>query len=186
MKKILLISLTFFSLFSFSQEKFISRNGQIQFLASTPLETIDPVNNHVSCILDTENGNLVFQMKMISFKFEKALMEEHFNEKYVESDKFPKSTFVGRVQNWDDFNWNENDVYIYTEQNIVVKGKITIHGIEKEIIVKGVIETSKSTIFLSSSFDIIISDFDIEIPRLVRDKISETVKVEVNVTLKQK
>ena len=180
MKKILLISLTFFSLFSFSQEKFISRNGLIQFIASTPLETIDPVNNHVSCILDTENGNLVFQMKMISFKFEKALMEEHFNEKYVESDKFPKSTFVGRVQNWDDFNWNG------TEQNIVVKGKITIHGIEKEIIVKGVIETSKSTIFLSSSFDIIISDFSIEIPRLVRDKISETVKVEVNVTLKQK
>ena len=180
MKKILLISLTFFSLFSFSQEKFISRNGLIQFIASTPLETIDPVNNHVSCVLDTENGNLVFQMKMISFKFEKALMEEHFNEKYVESDKFPKSTFVGRVQNWDDFNWNG------TEQNIVVKGKITIHGIEKEIIVKGVIETSKSTIFLSSSFDIIISDFSIEIPRLVRDKISETVKVEVNVTLKQK
>ena len=180
MKKILLISLTFFSLFSFSQEKFISRNGQIQFIASTPLEIIDPVNNHVSCILDTENGNLVFQMKMISFKFEKALMEEHFNEKYVESDKFPKSTFVGRVQNWDDFNWNG------TEQNIVVKGKITIHGIEKEIIVKGVIETSKSTIFLSSSFDVIISDFGIEIPRLVRDKISETVKVEVNVTLKQK
>ena len=180
MKKILLISLSFFSLFSFSQEKFISRNGQIQFLASTPLETIDPVNNHVSCILDTENGNLVFQMKMISFKFEKALMEEHFNEKYVESDKFPKSTFVGKIQNWDDFIWNG------TEQNIVVKGMITIHRIEKEIIVKGMIGASKSTISLSSSFDIIISDFDIEIPRLVRDKISETVKVEVNVTLKQK
>jgi len=180
MKKILLISLSFFSIFSFSQEKFISRNGQIQFLASTPLETIDPVNNHVSCILDTENGNLVFQMKMISFKFEKALMEEHFNEKYVESDKFPKSTFVGKIQNWDDFIWNG------TEQNIVVKGMITIHGIEKSIIVKGMIGTSKSTISLSSSFDIIISDFDIDIPRLVRDKISETVKVEVNVTLKQK
>ena len=180
MKKILLISLSFFSIFSFSQEKFISRNGQIQFLASTPLETIDPVNNHVSCILDTENGNLVFQMKMISFRFEKALMEEHFNEKYVESDKFPKSTFVGKIQNWDDFIWNG------TEQNIVVKGKIIIHGIEKAIIVNGMIGTSKSTISLSSSFDIIISDFGIEIPRLVRDKISETVKVEVNVTLKQK
>ena len=180
MKNILLISLTFFSLYSFSQEKYLSRNGKIQFIASTPLETIDPVNNYVSCILDTENGNLVFQMKMISFKFEKALMEEHFNEKYVESDKFPKSTFVGRIQNWVDFNWNG------TEQNIVVKGNITIHGIEKEIIVKGVIETSTSTISLSSSFDIIISDFGIDIPRLVRDKISESVNVQVNVTLKQK
>ena len=180
MKNTLLILLTFFSLFSFSQEKFISRNGQIQFIASTPLETINPINNHVSCILDTENGKLVFQLKMISFKFEKALMEEHFNEKYVESDKFPKSTFVGQIQNWDDFTWNG------IEQDVVVKGKITIHGIEKEIIVKGVIETSKSTISLSSSFDIIILDFGIKIPRLVRDKISETVKVEVNVTLIQK
>ena len=180
MKNILLISLTFFSFLSFSQEKYISRNGQIQFIASTPLETIDPVNNHVSCILDTENGKIVFQLKMISFKFEKALMEEHFNEKYVESDKFPKSTFVGQIQNWDDFTWNG------IEQDVVVKGKITIHGIEKEIIAKGVIETSKSTISLSSSFDIIILDFGIKIPRLVRDKISETVKVEVNLTLKQK
>ena len=180
MKNILLISLTFFSFLSFSQEKYISRNGQIQFIASTPLETIDPVNNHVSCILDTENGKIVFQLKMISFKFEKALMEEHFNEKYVESDKFPKSTFVGQIQNWVDFTWNG------IEQDVVVKGKITIHGIEKEIIVKGVIETSKSTISLSSSFDIIILDFGIKIPRLVRDKISETVKVEVNLTLKQK
>ena len=180
MKNILLISLTFFSFLSFSQEKYISRNGQIQFIASTPLETIDPVNNHVSCILDTENGKIVFQLKMISFKFEKALMEEHFNEKYVESDKFPKSTFVGQIQNWVDFTWNG------IEQDVVVKGKITIHGIEKEIIAKGVIETSKSTISLSSSFDIIILDFGIKIPRLVRDKISETVKVEVNLTLKQK
>ena len=180
MKNILLILLTFFSFLSFSQEKYISRNGQIQFIASTPLETIDPVNNHVSCILDTENGKIVFQLKMISFKFEKALMEEHFNEKYVESDKFPKSTFVGQIQNWDDFTWNG------IEQDVVVKGKITIHGIEKEIIAKGVIETSKSTISLSSSFDIIILDFGIKIPRLVRDKISETVKVEVNLTLKQK
>jgi polyisoprenoid-binding protein YceI len=180
MKNILLISLTFFSFLSFSQEKYISRNGQIQFIASTPLETIDPVNNHVSCILDTENGKIVFQLKMISFKFEKALMEEHFNEKYVESDKFPKSTFVGQIQNWDNFTWNG------IEQDVVVKGKITIHGIEKEIIAKGVIEASKSTISLSSSFDIIILDFGIKIPRLVRDKISETVKVEVNLTLKQK
>ena len=180
MKNTLLILLTFFSLFSFSQEKFISRNGQIQFIASTPLETINPINNHVSCILDTENGRLVFQMKMISFKFEKALMEEHFNENYVESEKFPKSTFIGTIQNWDDFIWTG------IEQNIVVKGKIMIHGVEKEVIAKGTIMSSKTKIYLSSSFDIIISDFDIEIPRLVRSKISETVKIEVNVTLKQK
>ena len=180
MKQILLILLLSSSICSFSQEKYISRNGSIQFIASTPLETIDPINNHVSCILDTENGNIVFQVKMISFKFEKALMEEHFNEKYVESEKFPKATFIGKIQNWDDFSWDEGD------QDIVVKGKISIHGIEKEIIVNGIIKTNKINIFLSSSFDITLADFGVEIPKLVRDKISKTVKVEVNMNLKQK
>ena len=96
MKQFLFILFTFSAILASSQEKYISRNGSIQFIASTPLETIDPINNHVSCILDTENGNIVFQVKMISFKFEKALMEEHFNEKYVESEQFPKATsFLG-------------------------------------------------------------------------------------------
>jgi len=178
MKQILFILLISASTFAFSQDKFITRNGKVQFNASTPLETINPVNNHVSCILDTENGNLVFQLKMISFKFEKAMMEEHFNENYVESEKFPKSTFIGTIQNWEDFIWNGND------QNIVVKGKISLHGVEKVIIAEGTINTSKTKIDLSSYFDLTISDFDIEIPKLVRSKISETVKVEVNVTLK--
>ena len=182
MKQILLILFISSSICSFSQEKYISRNGSIQFIASTPLETIDPINNHVSCILDAENGNIVFQVKMISFKFKKALMEEHFNEKYVESEKFPSNLLlleqykigmilVGMAVN----NWA-----------IVVIGKISIHGVDKEIIAEGTIHTSKTKIYLSSSFDIIISDFGIEIPRLVRSKISETVKIEVNVILKQK
>ena len=180
MKKFLFILFTFSTIFASSQEKYISRNGSIQFIASTPLETIDPINNHVSCILDTENGNIVFQLKMISFKFEKALMEEHFNEKYVESEKFPKATFQGNIKDW-------NTGLLDGEKHMVIAiGNIKIHGVEKEIRVNGNIKKMNNYILISSNFDLIIADFGIKIPRIVRDKISETVKVVVDMNLKQK
>ena len=168
------------SILSFSQDKYISRNGQVQLNASTPLETINPVNNHVSCILDTENGNIAFQLKMISFKFDKALMEEHFNEKYVESEKFPKSTFVGKILDWEKVDWDKE------EQNVQATGTLTIHGIDKEIVVSGIIRILQKNINLVSEFYINISDFDIKIPKIVRDKISEKVEIYVDINLHPK
>ena len=107
-------------------------------------------------------------------------MEEHFNEKYVESEKFPKATFQGKIKDW-------NTKLLDGEKHMVIAiGNITIHGVEKEITVNGIIKTNKINIFLSSSFDITLADFGVEIPKLVRDKISKTVKVEVNMNLKQK
>ena len=79
-KYILIIILSLLSYTSFSQGKYITRNGKIQFLSVTPVEIINPINNHVSCILDAKTGDIVFQLKIISFEFDKALMEEHFNE----------------------------------------------------------------------------------------------------------
>lgn len=168
------------SIFSFSQDKYISRNGKVQFNASTPLETIRPVNNHVSCILDTENGNIAFQLKMISFKFEKSLMEEHFNEKYVESEKFPKSTFIGKILDWDKIDWDKED------QNVQATGTLTIHGVDKEIQVPGIIRILQNDIELVSEFNVNISDFDIKIPKLVRNKISEQVEIYVDINLQPK
>ena len=168
------------SIFSFSQDKYISRNGKVQLNASTPLETINPVNNHVSCILDTENGNIAFQLKMISFKFDKALMEEHFNEKYVESEKFPKSTFVGKILDWEKVDWDKE------EQNVQANGTLTIHGLDKEIVVSGIIRILQKNINLVSEFYINISDFDINIPKIVRDKISEKVEIYVDINLHPK
>lgn len=168
------------SIFSFSQDKYISRNGKVQLNASTPLENINPVNNHVSCILDTENGNIAFQLKMISFKFDKALMEEHFNEKYVESEKFPKSTFVGKIIDWEKVDWDNE------EQNVQATGTLTIHGVDKEIVVSGIIRILQKNINLVSEFYINISDFDIKIPKIVRDKISEKVEIYVDINLHPK
>lgn len=180
MKHYIFLLFIFISIFSFSQDKYITRNGKVQFNASTPLEAINPVNNHVSCILDSETGKIAFQLKMISFKFEKALMEEHFNEKYVESEKYPKSTFVGEIINWNELDWSKE------KQNVRARGILTIHGVNKEIEVLGIINLKKHDIEITSEFSVLISDFDIRIPRLVRDKISEEVKIKVEMSLQPK
>lgn len=179
-KYILLILLVFFSLSSFSQEKYITRNGEIQFLSDTPIETIHAINNHVSCILDVKNGDIVFQLRIISFEFEKALMEEHFNEKYMESEKYPKSTFVGRIRNWD-INYLSKE----GPQQIEASGLITIHGIEKEIKVLGSFTSQGELLVFTSNFDIKVADFNIDIPKIVRQNISELITIEVEVKLKQ-
>ena len=178
-KKIVTLLFVLYSVCSFSQ-KYISRNGSVQFNASTPLEIINPINNHVSSVFNSENGEIVFQMNMISFKFKKALMESHFNEKYVESEKYPKSTFTGKIKDWNSIMLDGNN------HNVTAVGKIIIHGIEKEIEVKGYIQKNNQNITINSDFGLIISDFEIKIPKLVRDKISKKVKVEVNINLKQK
>ena len=180
MKKLLFSLAVLFYVNCLSQDKFITRNGMIQFNASTPLETINPVNNHVSCILDSKTGKIAFQLKMISFKFDKALMEEHFNEKYVESEKYPKSTYVGEIINWNELDFSKE------KQNIKSKGILTIHGVDKEVEVSGTINFLKNNIEIKSEFSIVVSDFDIQIPKLVRDKISKEVRVIVEMNLQSK
>ena len=180
MKKLLFSLAVLFYVNCLSQDRFITRNGMIQFNASTPLETINPINNHVSCILDFKTGKIAFQLKMISFKFDKALMEEHFNEKYVESEKYPKSTYVGEIINWNELDFSKE------KQNIKSKGILTIHGVDKEVEVSGTINFLKNNIEIKSEFSIVVSDFDIQIPKLVRDKISKEVRVILEMNLQSK
>ena len=165
---------------SFSQEKYITRNGSIRFLSETSIETINPINNHVSCILDTKTGDIVFQLKIISFEFEKALMEEHFNEKYMESEKYPKSTFIGKIKRWD-----HKLIANHVRHEIEANGIITIHGVEKEIQALGSLKIDEGSLIINATFDLLIADFNIKIPKIVKNNISEIVKVDVDVTLKQ-
>lgn len=179
-KKIIFFFFVLFSTSMFSQGVFITRNGVVTFNASTPLETIKPTNNYVSSVLNSENGEIVFQLNIISFKFEKALMETHFNEKYMESDKFPKSKFIGKVQAWN------SDFLDGNLHKITSEGIITIHGIEKTIVTNGTIISRNNLIEIKSSFDVDLDDFNIKIPKLVKDKISKTVDIEVEIKLKKK
>lgn len=163
--------------FSMNAQKFMTQTGTIKFFSKTPMENIDAVNNQVSSILNAENGEVVFSMLMKGFVFEKALMQEHFNEKYVESDKFPKSTFKGSVKNFSTLNLSNKPT------EVTVAGKLTIHGVTKDIETKGTLtKVSDKSITAASTFSVLLDDYEIKVPSAVRDNISKSIDVTINLS----
>ena len=169
----LLLALTLHA--SMAQSLFMTRNGQISFFSKTPMENIDAINNEATSILNTENGDLVYAVLVKSFRFEKALMEEHFNENYMESTKFPKASFSGRITNLAEIDFSKDGKY-----PAHVEGDLTIHGVKKRISVTGTLEIAANKIEVSSNFQVRPEDYNIEIPKLVADKIAEVIEVHVN------
>ena len=161
--------------FSASAQKFMTKNGFIRFYSYTPLEEIKADNNQVASVLDTGTGDIVFQVLIKSFHFERALMEEHFNENYLESEKYPKATFKGKITNLSSVDFSKNGTY-----NATVEGDLMIHNVTKKITVKGSIEVAAGGINADSKFNIDPEDYNISIPGVVRDKISKSLEVTVS------
>jgi polyisoprenoid-binding protein YceI len=174
---VLTIGLVFLAIGTNAQ-KFMTKNGYIGFYSHTPIEDIKGDNNQVASILDASTGEIVFQVLMKSFKFEKALMEEHFNENYVESEKFPKSTFKGKIVNLSDINFSKPGVY-----KVTVTGDLSIHGVTKNISEPGEIEIAVNGVNATSKFTVIPEDYNIEIPSVVREKIAKEMAVTVDVKM---
>lgn len=152
-------------------QKYMTQNGVISFFSSTPIEDIEATNNQVSSVINAENGEIAAILLMKAFNFKKALMQEHFNEKYVESDKFPKSIFKGKIANMGELQFN-ND-----KEKAIIQGDLTIHGVTNPIEVVGTISQKGSDIELIVEFDVKVEDYNIKIPGTVRDNIAETIKV---------
>jgi hypothetical protein len=158
-------------------QKSMTQNGTIRFFSKAPLEDIEAVNNQVSSVLNTENGDMAFSMLIKAFVFEKALMQEHFNEKYMESDKFPKSTFKGAVENWSSLKLSS------TPTEVTVKGQLTIHGVTKDVAVKGKLtKTNDKTIAAEAVFTVNTDDYNITIPAAVKDNIAKNIEVTVKLS----
>ncbi|WP_372776646.1 YceI family protein [Mangrovibacterium sp.] len=170
------IFLTLFATGLFGQEIYFTKTGTVIFDSSTPLETIHAENNQVTSFLKTTNGELNFAALMKSFKFKNALMEEHFNENFIESSKYPKAVFKGQIQNWSAIDLSKEEAH---EAN--VEGELTLHGVTKKISTKAVLHPQNGKIAGTCDFVVSAEDFDIKIPALVRDKIAKEVKVTVNV-----
>jgi hypothetical protein len=176
MKRLItLILLNTLALVGFSQSIFMTRNGQISFFSKTPVENIEGVNNEVTSMLDTGKGDLVFAVLIKSFHFEKALMEEHFNENYMESNTYPKATFQGKIKNLSAINFTKDGTYEAT-----IEGDLTIHGVKQLHKAVGTITISKGKIAAVSTFTLKLADYKIEIPSLVADKVSPTIEIRVN------
>jgi polyisoprenoid-binding protein YceI len=115
---------------------------------------------------------------MKGFEFDRALMQEHFNENYVESSKFPKAEFKGTILNNEKINYGSEGKY-----KVEVKGLMTIHGETKEVSTTGEIEVKEGKIKAEANFSVLLADYKISIPGLVADKVNKTAKIEVDCKL---
>ncbi len=179
MKRIIL-SLTVITLcITLNAQKFMTKTGYIGFFSHTPIEDIKADNNQVASVLDVSTGEVVFQVLVKSFKFEKALMEEHFNENYLESDKYPRSTFKGKITNLSSIDFSKTGKYDATAE-----GDLNLHNVTRKITVTGVFEIVNDGINASSKFTITPEDYNISIPQVVRQNIAKTMEVTVNMNYK--
>jgi hypothetical protein len=170
--------LVLLSVLASAQDKFFTKNGRISFVSKGNVETISAKHKGITCVLDSKSGAIQFAVLMKGFEFPKALMQEHFNENYVESDKYPKADFKGQVVNNGDVKYGQDGVY-----NTKTKGTLTLHGVTKEIEVPGKITVKGGKPQLSADFTILLSDYNIKIPSLVKENISNTVSITVDCAL---
>lgn len=155
-------------------QQYLGRAIRVAFEASTPLEQIDPVNNEVAGVLDASTGDVVFEVLIRSFKFDKALMQEHFNENYLESDKYPQALFKGKIGDLSKVNFSKDGSYI-----VSVNGKLTIHGISRPITVPASIKVDNGKLITSALFKVKPEDFNIAIPSLVSNKVAKIITITV-------
>lgn len=161
-----------------AQERYFTKTGNIVFYSKAPLEDIEAKNRTVTAVLDTKSGAFQFSVQMKGFEFEKALMQQHFNANYVESDKYPRAEFRGEIANSAVVNYNKEGSYPVT-----VRGKLTIHNITREVQVPGIIKINGGKIDAASTFNIRLSDYNIGIPSPVKNKISNNIRIAVDTSL---
>lgn len=161
-----------------AQGKYFTKTGRITFYSKAPLEDIEATTKTAAAVLDAGSGALQFSVLMKGFEFKKALMQEHFNENYVESDKFPTGEFKGEVINNAEINYSKPGTY-----PAKVKGKLTIHGVTKEVATTGTVTVEATGVKTSSVFNVSLADYNIKRPAMVRDKLSNTIQISVDCKL---
>lgn len=180
MKKIFLLLTVLISTSLFSQ-KMITRTGEVKFEASMPaFEEIAAKNNTASCIFDKATGDIAVLALVKAFRFKIPLMEEHFNENYIESDKFPKATFKGKVTNFDASKFTAG------KATFDVEGELTLHGVTKKVKTKITFVQSGEKLIATCGFKVKTSDYNIKIPSVVKSKIAESVQIDLKFDLEKK
>jgi polyisoprenoid-binding protein YceI len=159
-------------------QKYMTRTGKVTFFSSTPVENIEAINNEAAAAVDASNGEMLYQVPIKSFRFQNQLMQEHFNENYMESDKFPKATFKGKLANLSAVNFQKDGSYPAS-----ATGQLTIHGVTKTVTIPGTIVVSKGQVTANSKFNVKTADYGIKIPGVAAGKIAESIEVTVNTIL---
>lgn len=176
-KKIVLLFLGLGSfVFSVQAQKYSTDQTFVSFFSDAAIEDITADNKKAAGVFNAATGDIAYSIPIKEFQFEKSLMQEHFNEKYMETEKFPKSTFQGKVTGYDPAATGA--------QNASAKGKLTIHGETKEVEIPGTIEKQGDKLVMKSKFVVKLADYKIAIPQLLWQNIAEQVEVTVDFTFK--
>ncbi len=157
-------------------QKYTVEKGTASFFSHATMEDIAAKNEKVAGLFNATTGDVAFSIPIKEFQFAKSLMQEHFNEKYMESDKYPKSTFQGKVSGFD-FNVSQM-------QQAVAKGKMTIHGQTKDVDIPGTIEKQGDRLVFKAKFIIKLEEYKIAIPQLLWQNIAEQVEVTIDFVFK--
>lgn len=178
MKKVaaVVLGLVFAAAGAVAQDKYFTKTGKISFYSKASLENIEAHNRSVTAVLDSKTGNLQFSVNIKGFEFDKALMQDHFNENYLESTKYPKAEFKGQITNNGDIDYSKDGTY-----NAKVKGKLTIHGETKDADADGTVTVKGGKVMLTSDFNVALADYKIKNDKM--NNISNTIRVSVNCSL---
>ncbi|WP_420579775.1 YceI family protein [Reichenbachiella sp.] len=171
MKKSALVFVFLIYGFLASAQKYVSDQSRVHFYSSAPVEDIEAVNEQSKSALDLSNGGFAFSIPSNQFQFKKSLMQEHFNENYMESEKYPKATFTGKVKDWELFEG---------ERQVVASGDLTIHGVTKIVDIPAQLNIKQDQLIVDSVFPVALAEFKIKIPKALFYNIADTVEVTVH------
>ncbi|QKG53662.1 YceI family protein [Hymenobacter sp. BRD67] len=163
---------------AWAQGKFMTRGGHISFFSASIMEDIEARNDKVAAVFDLATGQIAFSVPIHEFQFKRTLMQEHFNENYMESEKFPKATFTGQIN---------NAAQVLKQlptatQTVEAEGNLTMHGVTHKVLVTGTLQVRDGQLVVFAYFNVAPADFSIDIPLLVREHIAKSVSVRINLT----
>ena len=175
MKKNILLLLIFYA-GQLMAQRYMTRNAEVYFLSDKDaIEVVEATNNQVGAVVDLSSNDIAFQIQLRAFKFKIALMEEHFNENYVESEKYPKATFKGAFTNL--------PADLSKQRELLVAGVMDFHGVQKDVELNVSLQYIDGELVGTSNFVLLCSDFGIKIPKIVSDKLANEIQVTVKAVL---
>jgi hypothetical protein len=156
-------------------QKYFSKTGKISFYSDAALEKIEAHNSSASTVIDAATGSIEWAVLIQGFKFDKSLMQDHFNENYMESSTYPKAKFKGKIDNLAAISFSKDGTY-----NATISGTLEMHGVTKAITVPATFTVKNGMVTGKSKFSVLLADFKIEVPKLVADNVSEKVTIDVS------
>lgn len=179
MKTSIILCLISICVMSAHAQKYSTVKSSVIFFSDAPIEDITAINKAGVALVDVASKQVAFSIPIAEFTFEKSLMQEHFNEKYMETEKYPKASFQG--------NFNTLSTTSGVEQSVVANGKLSIHGVTREVSIPGTVRIeADGAMQLKATFMVQLKDYKIAIPKLLWENIAEQVEVKIDFTLQPK